>query len=118
MSRPRFLADHDLNEHIVEGLLRREPEAEFVRARDVGLDQAPDDELLAHAAEQGFILVSHDVNTMSAAAAARVRIGERMAGLLMVAQTTPVREIIDDLCLIRGASDASEWQDRIEYLPI
>jgi hypothetical protein len=24
MSRPRFLADHDLNEHIVYGVLRRE----------------------------------------------------------------------------------------------
>lgn len=25
MSRPRFLADHDLNEHIIDGVLRREP---------------------------------------------------------------------------------------------
>jgi hypothetical protein len=32
MSRPRFLADHDLNEHIVDGTLRREPGVEFLRA--------------------------------------------------------------------------------------
>ena len=36
MSRPRFLADHDLNEHIVAGVLRREPTLEWVRVRDVG----------------------------------------------------------------------------------
>jgi hypothetical protein len=28
MSRPRFLADNDLNEHIVDGVLRREPTLE------------------------------------------------------------------------------------------
>jgi hypothetical protein len=31
MSRPGFLADHDLNEHIVHGALRREPAIEFIR---------------------------------------------------------------------------------------
>ena len=29
MSRPRFLADHDLNEHIVSGVLRQEPLIDF-----------------------------------------------------------------------------------------
>ena len=47
MSRPRFLADHDLNEHIIDGVLRREPAVEFVRLRDVGLGDRPDSEVLA-----------------------------------------------------------------------
>ena len=34
MSRPRFLADHDLNEHILDGVARRELTIEFVRVRD------------------------------------------------------------------------------------
>ena len=36
MSTIRFLADHDLNDHIVEGVLRREPAVEFLRVRDLG----------------------------------------------------------------------------------
>ncbi len=40
MSRPRFLADHDLNEHIVTGVLRREPAAEFLCVREFGLGGA------------------------------------------------------------------------------
>jgi hypothetical protein len=39
MSQPRFLADQDFNEHIIAGVLRREPAIEFVRLRDVGLDR-------------------------------------------------------------------------------
>ncbi len=42
MSRPRFLADHDLNEQIVTGVLRREAALAFVRARDVGMSEHPD----------------------------------------------------------------------------
>ncbi len=66
MSRPRFLSDHDVNEHIIDGVLRREPAVEFVRAREVGVDGRPDPEVLEYAEAQGFIVVSHDVNTMPA----------------------------------------------------
>jgi hypothetical protein len=73
MSRPRFLADHDLNEHILTGTLRREPALECVRARDVGMSKRSDAAVLAYAADHGFIVVSHDVNTMPSAAYARMR---------------------------------------------
>jgi predicted nuclease of predicted toxin-antitoxin system len=72
MSRPRFLADHDLNEQIVTGVLRCEPALEFIRAHDVGMSERPDAEVLAYAADSGFIVVSHDVNTMPSAAYARI----------------------------------------------
>jgi predicted nuclease of predicted toxin-antitoxin system len=64
MSRPRFLADHDLNEHIIDGVQRREPALDFIRARDVGMSDRGDAEVLVYAAQHGFIVVSHDVNTM------------------------------------------------------
>ena len=49
MSRPRFLADHDLNEAIIDGALRFEPALEFVKSRDMGLSDRPDAEALAWA---------------------------------------------------------------------
>ncbi len=63
MSRPRFFADHDLNEHIVDGLLRREPTIEIVRARAVGMDGGPEGEVLAYAAgeaDRGFSRCEYD----------------------------------------------------------
>ncbi len=54
MSRPRFLADNDVNDHLVDGVLRREPNIEFVRAREVGLAAKRDPEVLDYAARHGF----------------------------------------------------------------
>jgi hypothetical protein len=118
MSRPRFLADHDINEHIVEGLLRREPLVEMIRARDIDMHGSADAELLQHAAEQGLIVVSHDVNTMPAAAYARLDSGMAMAGLLLSAQLAPVAPVIESLVLIWSASEAEEWQGVVAYLPL
>jgi hypothetical protein len=118
MSRPRFLADHDLNEHIVVGVIRREPLVDFIRVRDVGYGARPDAEVLAFAAAEGFIVVSHDVNTMPAAAWNRLDDGEEFGGLLMVRQTEPVGKVIENLLLIWSATDAEEWQGLVEFLPI
>jgi predicted nuclease of predicted toxin-antitoxin system len=61
---PRFLADHNLNELIIDWLFRDEPAAEFLRVRDVGLARASDDQILAYAAAGSMIVVTNDVNTM------------------------------------------------------
>jgi hypothetical protein len=46
MSRPKFLVNHDFNEHIARGVERLEPAVELLRVRDIGLADAPDAELL------------------------------------------------------------------------
>jgi hypothetical protein len=118
MSRPQFLADHDLNEHLVRGVRRREPAIEFIRARDIGMHERSDAEVLAYAAEHQLIVVSHDVNTMPANAYTRIRARAPVAGLLMVKQSDPVGIVIDDLILIWSASEAEEWQNVVEFLPL
>lgn len=118
MTRPRFLADHDLNENIIDGVLRREPALEFIRVREVGLADRPDPEVLEFAAAQGLILVSHDVNTMPAHAHARLGAGLPLAGLFMAKQMDPIRPIIDSLVLIWSASEADEWQSQVCFLPL
>jgi hypothetical protein len=117
MTQPRFLADHDLNEQIVVGLLRRAPQVAFLRVREVGLAEQPDTVILDYAAEQGLLVVSHDVNTMPATAYARMAEGRPMEGLLMAPQVAPMRSIVEDLLLIWSASDASEWENQIVFLP-
>lgn len=118
MSRPRFLADNDLMDQIVLGVLRREPSVVITRLREVGLAKAPDTSVLEFAAREGFIVVSHDVNTMRSAAVTRLNDGQEMAGLLLVHQRSPQAQTIDDLILIGIASDAAEWVGEIRFLPL
>lgn len=117
MIQPRFLSDQDLNEHIVAGVIRREPAIEFVRLRDVGLERRPDSEVLTYAAAEGLLVVSHDVNTMIDEAFARLAAREPLGGLFMVQQRGPIAPVIESLVLIWSASEAEEWRGRVVYLP-
>ncbi|QDV35989.1 hypothetical protein ElP_38990 [Tautonia plasticadhaerens] len=113
-----FLADHDLNDRIVDGVLRRDSSIPFFRARELGLAGRPDDEVLDEAGRSSLVVVSHDVNTMTAAALGRVSSGRGHSGLILVAQRLALRIVIDELVLIWSATDVAEWRDRIEFLPL
>lgn len=118
MSTVRFLADHDLNEHIVEGVRRREPAIEFLRVRDVGLQTRPDIEVLSYAHREQLLLVSHDVNTMTTAAASRLDESLGLSGSLLVPQSKAVGSVIESLLLIWSATAAEDWENPITFLPL
>jgi hypothetical protein len=118
MSPPRFLADQDFNENILRGVLRLEPAVEFLTLRAVGLEAASDMEVLAYAAAENWLVVSHDVNTMSAAAHARLADGQPLNGLLPIHQLAPLGIVINNLVLIWSASTADEWVSQVCFLPL
>jgi hypothetical protein len=68
------------------------------------------------AVEAGRIVVSHDVSTMPQAFAEFLRTGHS-PGLLLTPQSCAIAEVIEHLVLIWELTEASEWQDRICYLP-
>ena len=60
----RFLADYDFNREISDGLLRREPSVDLKSGYEAGLEGVPDPDVLAKAANEGRILITHDHRTM------------------------------------------------------
>ena len=56
-----LLAYEDLDGNIVRGVLRRVRGVAIVRVQDVGLTGADDATVLACAADQGRVLITHDV---------------------------------------------------------
>ena len=56
----RFQADADLNAEIVAGVLRREPGIDFQMADEANLRRLRDPEVLALAAQESRIVVTHD----------------------------------------------------------
>jgi hypothetical protein len=80
--------------------------------------ERPDAEVLAYAAAHQLITLSHDVNTMPAAAYARMAVGQTMHGLVLVRQRSPYRRAIEDLVMIAMASEAEEWINMVRFLPL
>jgi hypothetical protein len=76
----RFLADEDFNNDVLRALRRRRPAVDVVRVQDVGLSGRPDPAVLAWAAEQGRVLLTHDAATLVGHALARLAAGEAMDG--------------------------------------
>jgi hypothetical protein len=114
----RFLADADLNKAIVNGVLRREPSLDFLTAQAAQLRGMGDPEVLALAAEQQRVLVSHDVGTMQSHFTAFKKSGKRSSGVFLIPQSFDVGMAIDELLLVWLASEASDWEDRLEWLPL
>ena len=98
--------------------LRREPAAEFLRVRDLGMSRRADEAILEYAEREKLLAVSHDVNTMPAAAYAPLSAGKSFPGLFMVQQTSPIGRVIEDLVLIWSGTEIEEWKDQVVFLPL
>jgi Domain of unknown function (DUF5615) len=114
----RYLADADLNEGIVAGCLRREATMDFLSANEANLEGVPDPKVLALAADQDRILVSHDFQTMPQHFGDFLQARGSSPGVLLVPQYLPIGEAIEELVLIWSASDAEEWENRILKIPL
>ncbi|MEH2394644.1 MAG: DUF5615 family PIN-like protein [Nostoc sp.] len=112
-----YQADADLNQAIVTGVLRQEPTIDFQTALAAGLEGVKDSEVLAIAAQQGRILVSHDRKTMPSEFAEFITTNHS-AGVIIVSQKLLVEVAIKELLMIWAISSAEEWVDRIAKLPL
>jgi hypothetical protein len=115
---PRLAADENLNNDSVRGLLRRKPDLDVVRVQDAGLSGSSDPEVLAWAAREQRVLVTHDVSTLSAHAYERVTAGLSMPGVFEVPTGVSIAHAIDDLLLIVECSFENEWEGQVRYLPL
>jgi hypothetical protein len=113
----RFLADADFNHAIVKGCRRQEPAMDFLSANEAKLQGVPDSDVLALAAEQDRVLVTHDRHTMPRHFGEFLMRGRSSPGVFLVSQHAPIGDVIDELVLVWAASDADEWKDPIVDIP-
>jgi Domain of unknown function (DUF5615) len=114
----RFLADENFNNQIVRGVLRQSPDIDIVRVQDVGLSGADDPIVLARAAQEGRIVLTHDVATMTTFAYQRIQAGLSMPGLFEVSRRVSVGLAIEEIILIAECSLEGEWEGQVRFLPL
>lgn len=113
-----FVTDENFNNDILRGLLRRKPNLDIVRVQDVGLTGADDPTVLEWAAQEGRILLTHDVATITNYAYGRVEEGKSMPGVFEVAKDLPIGRVIEDILLLAECSIEGEWEGQVRYLPL
>ncbi|MBK8137905.1 MAG: DUF5615 family PIN-like protein [Chloroflexi bacterium] len=114
----RFLADENFNGAVLRGLKRRIPDIDIIRVQDTEYYRAADPDVLAFAASEMRILLTHDINTINKSAYARLSAGLAMPGVFQVPAEMSPGQAIEDLVLIVLASEAHEWGAKVTHLPL
>ena len=114
----RYAADENFNNDVVRGLRRNRPDLDIVRIQDCGLRGAGDPAVLSWCAAEKRILLTHDVRTITRHAYERVKAGLSTPGVVEVARSLSISQVIEDLIVLADASLEGEWEGQVRFLPI
>ena len=74
--------------------------------------------VLEWAAQEGRVLLTHDVSTMSTHCYDRIRKDQQMPGVFQISRRMSVGAVIDDVLLLAEHSIEGEWEGQVRYLPL
>lgn len=113
----RVFFDHDFNHKIIRGLTKKIPDLDFVTPLELGNIDESDENHLAWAWQNQRVIISHDVNTMTDAANNRFENDESIFGLILVSQSIPIGEVIEELTVIISCSEENDFENLVVFLP-
>ena len=108
MSKIRYYTDEHVSKAVVRALRRRG--VDVLTTPEAGTLNAPDEDHMARARQQGRVIFTQDEDFLRLAA------GNGHAGIVYASQTTPLRAIISRLMLIHQVLDAEEMMNHVEYV--
>jgi hypothetical protein len=114
----RLAVDENFDYAIMRGLLRRQPDLDIVSVQDAGLRGADDPDVLAWAAGESRVLLTHDATTITKYAYLRVQSDQSMPGVVEVSLAVPIGRVIEDILLLAACSLDGEWEGQVVYLPL
>lgn len=91
---------------------------DFLSANAAGLRRLPDWDVLALAARDDRVLVTHDLRSMPHHFRDFLNAGATSPGVLLVRQSAPIGAVIESLILIWAGSEPEEWRNRILRIPL
>jgi predicted nuclease of predicted toxin-antitoxin system len=90
----------------------------MVRVQDVGLTSTSDLAILAWAAANRRILLTHDRDTVPNFVYDRVRAGQPMPGVFLVNDRMPKGQAVDEILLAVQCLSSEECEDLVTYFPL
>ncbi len=115
-----YLLDENIDRAVRVQLLRLEPEMDVLAVGDPGAPplSATDPDILLWIEEAGRVLVTGNRRTMPGHVRNHLQAGHHIPGIFVATARLSLGEVIEELHLIWGASEAEEYQDLMLYLPL
>lgn len=114
----KLVTDENFTGDILRGLLRRLPDLDVVRVQDTELAGEADPAILAWAAGNQRILLTHDRDTMPRCGFDRVHNGEVMPGIFLVSDHISTGQAIEEIILALHCLAPEECQNQVIYFPL
>jgi hypothetical protein len=120
MSEIKYLLDEHINPRLRKALKRLAPDIVVWRIGDpiTPLLSTPDQEILLWCEERGFSLVTNNRESMPVHLREHLAAGKHVPGIFTLNPDMTLGETADELVLIWGASEAEEYTDQLNYLPL
>src|SRR5512143_341782 len=107
----KLAADENFNNDILRGVLRSNPTLDIVRVQDTPEVAGQNDPtVLAWTAQEGRVLLTHDVRTITKHAYERTAAGLSMPGVFEIKRTVPMAVAIDEILILAECSEEGEWE--------
>lgn len=99
-------------------MLRQSPDIDIVRVQDIDLSGEDDLTVLEWAANEGRILLTHDVATITRYAYERLAQNLSMPGVIEIHTDATIGRVIEDLFMILECGKPEDLDGQIYYLPL
>jgi hypothetical protein len=120
MSAIKYLLDEHVNPRLQKALRRQSPETVAWCVGDPGapLLHSLDPEILIWCEAHSFSLVTNNRASMPVHLRNHLAAGRHVPGIFILNLNMSMGETIDELTLIWSVSEAEEYADQLNYLPI
>ncbi len=110
--------DESFNGSILRGLRHRLTGLDALRVQDTEMYKSPDPVLLEWCVKHRRVLLTHDTSTMTPHMIQRAMAGLDLPRVVLVPQSMPIGQAIDELMLIIECSIDSDWEGSVWRLPL
>lgn len=114
----RVVADENLNGKLLRELIKLLPLLDIIRVQDTEIFQADDATVLAWAAKERRVLLTHDVQTLLNDAYKRIENGQPMPGVIAIADEASIGIVLNDLEVMIAAGGEEDFRNQVRYVPM
>lgn len=115
----RFLLDENISPRVRVAIQRHYPDIDILRVGDEGTPplETLDPDILRYLEHSQRVLVTKNRASMAGHVADHLANGGRHWGVFWVRPNTTMRQLVQTLALINGASEAEEWINEMWWIP-